>query len=224
MQQHIFKPLGMRSTTFYPFGSEFKDRLMPLRYYDAKLNEWQVLDKQMEGLTLPRRYVLAACSNNDRSCALTFRRREDVEYPVAGGGIYSTTSDYTNLLQELLRLFHTPEDAYPEAALLSRQSVHSLFEGSLPESAKGALTHVMNMRPPQPNDVAAEGEWDWSTAMVVWKPTDGRRLGKDAAVKEGGWGRGAGSVGWFGAAGTMYFIDPQSNLTVSNFLHIIACC
>jgi CubicO group peptidase (beta-lactamase class C family) len=143
-------------------------------------------------------------------------RREDIEYPVAGGGIYSTSSDYTKLLQELLRLFRTPEDAYPKAALLSRQSVQSLFKGSLPESAKGALAHVMNMRPPQPDDVAAVGEWDWSTAMVVWNPADGRRLGTDAAAEEGGWGRRKGSVGWFGAAGTMYFIDPESNLTVSH--------
>jgi CubicO group peptidase (beta-lactamase class C family) len=57
MQQHIFKPLEMRNTTFYPFGPEFKDRLMPLRFYDDKLKQWQVLDKQMEGLTLPRRYA-----------------------------------------------------------------------------------------------------------------------------------------------------------------------
>ncbi|GHJ84257.1 hypothetical protein NliqN6_0659 [Naganishia liquefaciens] len=194
MQQHIFQPLGMRKTTFYPFGPEFKSRLMPLRFYDNEKREWQVLDQQMPGLTLPR-------------------SREEIEYPVAGGGIYSTSTDYTKLLQELLKLFRTSPNAYPKGALLSRESVQSLFQGSLPESAKGLLAHVMNMRPPQPGDAAATGEWDWSTGMVVWTPADGRRLGKDTAAKEGGWGRRASSVGWFGAAGTMYFIDPESNLT-----------
>lgn len=115
----------------------------------------------------------------------------------------------------MLRLVRTTEQAYPKDALLSRQSVNSLFERTLPETALPALAHVMNMRPPQPNDFAASGEWDWSTGMVVWCPGDGRRLGKDENAVEGGWGRRAGSAGWFGAAGTMYFIDPKSNLTVS---------
>ncbi|KAJ9120740.1 hypothetical protein QFC22_002671 [Naganishia vaughanmartiniae] len=194
MQEHIFKPLGMHKTTFYPFSPEHQGRLMPLRYYDAKANEWQVLKSQMEGLTLPRSV-------------------SEIEYPVAGGGLYSTTSDYTKLLQTLLRLVRTTEQAYPTTALLSQQSVNSLFERTLPETALPALTHVMNMRPPQPNDLAASGEWDWSTGMVVWCPKEGRRLGNDENSAEGGWGRRAGSAGWFGAAGTMYFIDPTSNLT-----------
>ncbi|KAJ9114884.1 hypothetical protein QFC20_001256 [Naganishia adeliensis] len=194
MQEHIFKPLGMHNTTFYPFGSGFEDRLMPLRFLNGKSGQWEVLVGQMEGLTLPR-------------------SRVDIEYPVAGGGIYSTTTDYTKLLQELLRLFRIPEDQYPKNPLLTRRSVRSLFEGTLPESAKESVANVMNMRPPQEGDSAASGEWDWSTGMVVWSPKDGRRLGKDDQAEEGGWGRRTGSCGWFGAAGTMYFIDPQSNLT-----------
>ncbi|KAJ9107041.1 hypothetical protein QFC19_002910 [Naganishia cerealis] len=194
MQENIFKPLGMLNTTFYPFGSEHEGRLVPLRYYDEENKEWQTLQSQMEGLTLPRSMA-------------------DIEYPVAGGGLYSTTSDYTKLLQALLRLLRTSELAYPQGALLSRESVNSLFQKTLPETAKSALADVMNMRPPQPDDFAASGEWDWSTGMAVWCPKDGRRLGKDENADEGGWGRRAGSAGWFGAAGTMYFVDPNSNLT-----------
>lgn len=55
MQEHIFKPLGMHDTTFYPFSSIHEGRLMPLRYFSAEDKEWQVLQGQMEGLTLPRR-------------------------------------------------------------------------------------------------------------------------------------------------------------------------
>lgn len=32
LQQHVLKPLGMDSTTYYPFTPEFKDKLMPLRF------------------------------------------------------------------------------------------------------------------------------------------------------------------------------------------------
>lgn len=145
---------------------------------------------------------------------------------MAGGGIYSTTTDYTKLLQELLRLFRIPEDQYSKNPLLTRRSVRSLFEGTLPESAKESVANIMNMRPPQAGDSAASGEWDWSTGMVVWSPKDGRRLGKDDQAEEGGWGRRTGSCGWFGAAGTMYFIDPQSNLTVSfsNHHRVLTSC
>jgi CubicO group peptidase (beta-lactamase class C family) len=32
LQENVLKPLGMNSTTYYPFSDEFKDRLMPLRF------------------------------------------------------------------------------------------------------------------------------------------------------------------------------------------------
>lgn len=32
LQQNVLKPLGMNSTTYYPFTEEFKDKLMPLRF------------------------------------------------------------------------------------------------------------------------------------------------------------------------------------------------
>lgn len=32
MQENVLKPLGMNSTTYYPFSEEFKDRLMPIRF------------------------------------------------------------------------------------------------------------------------------------------------------------------------------------------------
>jgi CubicO group peptidase (beta-lactamase class C family) len=32
LQENVLKPLGMNSTTYYPFTEEFKDKLMPLRF------------------------------------------------------------------------------------------------------------------------------------------------------------------------------------------------
>lgn len=50
------------------------------------------------------------------------------------------------------------------------------------------------------------GEVDWTTGMALYKPKDGCR--------RGGWGRHAGSVGWGGAAGTDYWMDPESGIAV----------
>lgn len=32
LQENVLKPLGMSSTTYYPFSPGFKDKLMPLRF------------------------------------------------------------------------------------------------------------------------------------------------------------------------------------------------
>lgn len=70
LQDNVLRPLGMNSTTFYPFGPDFDDRLLPLRY--AQVSEvdptsresrlapttefkWEVLNGQLDLLTLPRR-------------------------------------------------------------------------------------------------------------------------------------------------------------------------
>lgn len=58
LQENLFKPLGMNSTTFFPFADEEKKRrLMPLRWREERDDgsaEWQVLTDQQPGLTLPR--------------------------------------------------------------------------------------------------------------------------------------------------------------------------
>jgi CubicO group peptidase (beta-lactamase class C family) len=70
LQENVLQPLGMNSTTYYPFGASFDDRLMPLRYArstetDPRGREgrlipgedlkWEVLNGQLDLLTLPRR-------------------------------------------------------------------------------------------------------------------------------------------------------------------------
>jgi hypothetical protein len=70
MQKNLCQPLGMKGTTFYPFGPEWDDRLMPLRFGagavadPSKIGEgiqgdgkitWEKLDNQLPLLTLPRR-------------------------------------------------------------------------------------------------------------------------------------------------------------------------
>ena len=54
-QKNIFAPLGITDSSFHPHRSEeYKAKVMPLRFWDAEKGEWQVLDKQMDGLKMPR--------------------------------------------------------------------------------------------------------------------------------------------------------------------------
>jgi CubicO group peptidase (beta-lactamase class C family) len=52
------------------------------------------------------------------------------------------------------------------------------------------------------------GEADWTTGMALFKP-DESRTGEALSS-----GRKSGSVGWGGAAGTEYWIDPVSKIAV----------
>lgn len=137
-------------------------------------------------------------------------RREEIEYVVGGGAAYSTSHDYAVILQHLLAHYvaihsDTPRPANP---ILSDKSVESLFNPTLPESAKEAVaecvTHVLG-------EAIAPGEADWTTATAIYTPHDGRRrpcLGMP--------GRHAGSIGWGGAAGTLYWIDLKAGIAVSH--------
>lgn len=57
LQGNVLQPLGLKNTTFYPFGPEWKDKLVPLRF--CHNGEWAELKNQLPLLTLPRRLVQA---------------------------------------------------------------------------------------------------------------------------------------------------------------------
>jgi methyl acetate hydrolase len=56
-------------------------------------------------------------------------------------------------------------------------------------------------------DKVGPGEADWTTGMALYNPQGRARRGE--------FGRHAGSVGWGGAAGTEYWIDPTAQISVS---------
>lgn len=130
-------------------------------------------------------------------------RREDIEYPVAGGGIYSTSSNYTVVLQNLLQhhLSLSGKRPRPKVTLLSDKSVSSLFEPSLPEAAKKGMATTLSM---VMGGEVAVGDADWTTGMSIYLGP--RRDGT----------RHPGTVGWGGAAGTQYWIDEAAGIAVSN--------
>ena len=89
--------------------------------------------------------------------------------------------------------------------ILSDHAVESLFRGMLqaPKALESMLDFMKRVRD---SDSLEVGEVDWTTGMALVDPKDKHR--------RNGWGRHAGSVGWGGAAGTEYWIDPVEQIAV----------
>ncbi|GAA6011697.1 hypothetical protein JCM10207_004214 [Rhodosporidiobolus poonsookiae] len=197
-QAQIFTPLGMKSTTFYPFSPEKKPHLMPLRWHNspedvkAGAKEWVELTDQQPILTLPR-------------------SREEIEYPVGGGGIYSAPRDYHTLLRHILR--HFTAGSGSSILDLTAESIASLFKPSLPTGAhetdgsSGWSDYFL-----QKYCCTEPTEIDWSTGLCILNCKE---------EQMGGWGRSRGSAGWSGAPGIEYYMDPVKNIAFlcgTNFL------
>lgn len=139
-------------------------------------------------------------------------RKEDIEYPAGGGGIYSHTGDYSRILQHLLAHYLSLSDSSvhrPSSPLLSDKSVESLFKGTLdPRAYEGIAKMMTIVRGFGGDDGLKPGEADWTTGMALFQPEAGR------GSSELSNGRKSGSVGWGGAAGTEYWIDPVSKIAV----------
>jgi methyl acetate hydrolase len=58
LQANVLGPLGLKHTTFFPFGKEWKDNLLPVRFGRGADTsgevQWEVLRGQLDLLTLPR--------------------------------------------------------------------------------------------------------------------------------------------------------------------------
>ncbi|KAK8843525.1 hypothetical protein IAR55_007185 [Kwoniella newhampshirensis] len=164
-----------------PTSSDHVESVMPLRWYNEEKQVFEELTTQSPGLTLPR-------------------RKMDIEYPVGGGGIYSTCSDYIKLLRHILTIYVSP-DRLETPKILSDELVRTLFLPTLPPSAREGLTAMVG----EMFDAKEVGELDWSTGLCLYLK-EGRR---------GGWGRHKGSGGWLGAGGTEYWMDPEAKIAVS---------
>ncbi|KAM0747393.1 beta-lactamase/transpeptidase-like protein [Meredithblackwellia eburnea MCA 4105] len=177
MQKNVFGPLGMSNTTFYPLEGKFRNQTMPLRWINTASGEFEVFTSQQPGMLLPR-------------------EKQDIEYPVGGGGVYSNPTDYIKLIRHLLFHLNHPDVSSP---ILSSTAIRSLFERSLPTGSIPGL-------------IAKVGEWygceadelDWSTGMCLYMKNERR----------GGFGRRKGSAGWMGAGGSEYFIDRETGVAI----------
>ncbi|KAJ7168539.1 beta-lactamase [Mycena filopes] len=112
-QDHIFKPLGIRSMSFY-LTSELRERLLPLSYRNKNgvLESWKG----------------APPSNQDPS---------NVRVHMGGAGLYGSQKDYLALLRHLLQI--KVGTAIPGTPMLSRASVESMFAPSLPPAGAASF-------------------------------------------------------------------------------------
>jgi methyl acetate hydrolase len=118
-----------------------------------------------------------------------------------------------------------PKIPRPSSVILSDTSIRSLLSPTLPESALQSLLSMYNPYLSLEGDNRLKpGEANWSTAMAIYCPEDGRwrggfgrRAGKPGYCRplKLSHVRFTGSCGWGGAAGTEYFIDPETQIAVS---------
>jgi CubicO group peptidase (beta-lactamase class C family) len=146
-------------------------------------------------------------------------RKEDIEYCVGGGGIYSNTGNYIKLLHHLLvqRLFLLGQvSTRSPVTILSDESTNSLFQPSLTDSALHGMAAMLNrwfMQTEQEGLLEA-GDANWGTAVAIYTPRDRR--------PRGGFGRRPNTIGWGGAAGTEFWIDPAAGIAVSAVAETVA--
>ncbi|KAK4698918.1 hypothetical protein P7C70_g7352, partial [Phenoliferia sp. Uapishka_3] len=143
MQEHVFMPLGMTSTSYLPFEGELAKRLMPLRWWNEDLKRYEVLSDQFPGLTLPR--VIS-----------------EIEYPVGGGGIFSNPSDYSLLLRHLLISYKA--NTASSVLKLSATTIESLFKPTLPLEARKGLNAMIGTV----YEAEEVGDLDWTTGMCFF--------------------------------------------------------
>ncbi|GAA6034974.1 hypothetical protein JCM8097_002121 [Rhodosporidiobolus ruineniae] len=189
-RSQIFDPLGMQSTTFYPFGEKQLPRLLPVRWLQRNedgTTRWEKLERQCDLLNLPR-------------------TREEIEYPVAGGGIYTAPTDYLTLLRHLLS--HHLSSSASSTLSLSADAINSLFKGTLPDTELGHSGMALFAD----KYGAKPSELDWSTGLCIF--TYPRQSSGQRPLLNGGNGRSSGSAGWAGAPGIEYWADPVRKVAV----------
>jgi CubicO group peptidase (beta-lactamase class C family) len=170
-QQHILQPLGMTDTSFGVDARKF-DRLVATSR------------RQMDGGGSPKG-------------PLKEDKREPVPVPAeqnGGGGLFSTTADYTRFMQMILNQGKAPSGQ----RILQAKTVHQMSTNQIGQIQAGVLK---SFNPAISLDVnfhpGASDRWGLGF-LINTTPYPG--------------GRSAGSLAWAGIANTYYWIDPKRKL------------
>ncbi|KAF8209652.1 beta-lactamase/transpeptidase-like protein [Mycena galopus ATCC 62051] len=161
-QEHIFGPLGMVSSSFY-LTPLLKDRLLPLSYRtkSGTVEKWN-------------------------APPVVDQDPVHVRLHLGGLGIYASQKDYLTMLRHLLQI----KAGTATNPILSRASVDSMFEQTLPPAGVSALSEMIG----QPTGAAQFGQGFYvNTADIPGK-------------------RKKGSGAWGGWASTTFFIDPTAGV------------
>ncbi|KAF7374586.1 hypothetical protein MSAN_00343200 [Mycena sanguinolenta] len=189
-QEHIFTPLGLTSTSFY-LTPLLKERLLPLSYRspNGTLERWSgppVVD--LDPAT--------------------------VRVHMGGGGLYGSQKDYLTILRHLLQIqgTHPTTSCYLHTLIkipnyllagtatnpiLSRASVDSMFEPTLPPAGADTLDGAISSFAPYLGQLPNTAQFGRGVYVNTEDIPGKRRKGSGA---------------WSGWASTSFFVDPTSGV------------
>ena len=118
---------------------------------------------------------------------------EDWEFHSGGAGLYGTAPDYIRLLRMLLR-----GGELNGTRILQARTVAAMWDNQIGSLPAGRIDSALPMLI-RPFDPLSSQEGEWSLLGL-----------RNPAAVAGG--RSAGSAGWFGVAGTVFWIDRAADL------------
>ncbi|KAJ6578097.1 beta-lactamase [Mycena capillaripes] len=170
-QDHIFAPLGITSASFY-LTPALKDRLLPLSY------------RTKSGVI--ERWKRPSVIDQDPA---------HVRVHLGGVGLYASEKDYLTILRHLLQI----KAGRATSPILSRASVDSMFEPTLPPAGGTTLNALAGMADPYLGLAPGSAGVQFSRGLSVnIDDVPGKRKGR-----AGAWG------GW---ASTEFFMDPATGV------------
>jgi CubicO group peptidase (beta-lactamase class C family) len=185
-QQHIFKPLGIESTTMFPTK-------------EMKANFSQLHQRSPEGVLSetplshhPNLLPIKAESQEDR----------DKIFQAGGHGLFSKPKEYVKVLAALLNDGTSPTTG---ATILKPETVNSMFENQIPgqpDFARGG--------PPSPMPTVANSLPEMYPQEG--NPPQGWGLSFFLTITPGGTGRGANTGWWAGLPNLFYWVDREKGV------------
>ncbi|KAL7411316.1 beta-lactamase/transpeptidase-like protein [Mrakia frigida] len=181
-QANIFKPLGMDSTSFLLTPNLASRLTLPIAWRDLSTSNIQP--------DIP----------SDAAFYTRYGAVPPASPPIqrGGGGLLSTTYDYTLLLTHLLRL--SPNSPVPlpqgEKRLVSEDSWKKMFEGSFTDER--AIEDLSIHKPGVHGPRSGDQQWSVGGLCLNLMDWEGRRK--------------AGSGYWAGLSNILFFIDPVTGV------------
>ena len=190
LQQHLFAPLGMHSTSFQLAPAQ-RARLasMHARVSDeAGAAVPLELPQELSGEQLESRALRAALA------VVPFELPQEPQFQSGGAGLYSTAPDYLRFTQMLLQ-----RGTFNGTQVLQPATVHTMAQNHIGDLSCGELRSIVpalaltaNFFPGMPQQ--------WGLSFLI----------NTAQTLQG---RAPGSLAWAGIANTFFWIDPTRRVT-----------
>lgn len=206
LKEHIFEPLGM-TDTFFEVPTEKRDRFLPNHFIDPKTG------KLADTINAPEPF-----NYRDKVAMIDFL---DVSFFSGGGGLVSTASDYARFAEMLRRggaldgrrILGTKTVAFMTKNHLNSETVVDIA-GETPEAFR-SQQHLNNLVRPDNfgnQSASAIGRVGFGFGLGFGVVTDSAAIGIMGSDGEYNWG---------GAAGTVFWVDPEEELVVVSMIQLM---